>query len=210
MRGLSLLLLLALGALAPASGAADPTPGECAPLQPGPGIRCLYRSGFPSAGLVATCRADQDCRVGYYQGRVDAVTWLAPPPGLVTLPRPAVTWHSATLAQARFAIGARGSVSYFYEARRRRLSAPRPDVLAVDTGRQLIAVAEERRVLVRRMFGGEAVLAIERDWADGASLVEAIALARFDPDGRLTLRWLRGPARDPIDERFSVPTLPRP
>src|SRR5262245_47394723 len=65
------------------------------------GSRCLYRSLLPSAGIIARCRSDTDCNVGYYYGNPDAPVWFEPPAGLGTLPKPEVTWPTATLAQVR-------------------------------------------------------------------------------------------------------------
>lgn len=190
------------------AGAAEPTPvpGECG-AAPGGGTRCIYRSGLPSTGLTATCRADQDCRVGYYYGRLDDVTWLAPPAGQATLPRPDVLWFTSTLCQARFPCGPGCTWSYFFEARRRRLSPPHANVLAVDVYRQLLVAAGERALVARQVFSGRPVLRIERDFAPGAV---AETRARFDPDGRLAFTWLRGASREPVTERISVPTVPRP
>src|SRR6185503_21081910 len=106
--------------------------GEC----DGPGgdrpSRCLYRAGFPAAGLVAHCQTDRDCRVGYYYGTPGDAAWLAPPPGFATLPKPEVAWHTPTLAEVRFGCGTGCSASYFWDARRKRLAAARADVLAVE------------------------------------------------------------------------------
>jgi hypothetical protein len=178
---------------------------ECAP-DPG-GTRCLYRSLLPSAGLVSVCRDDTDCRVGYYYGDPDRPVWLTPPPSLPGLPKPDVTWLSATLAQVRFDCGRPCSVSYFFEARRRRLSEPRWFVLAVDARRWLVAEAEGRAMLIRQLFSGRFVTRIERDWAPGPWIGDAITAIHFDADARVTLTWLRGPERVPVTERLSVPSF---
>lgn len=107
----------------------------------------------------------------------------------------------------RFQIGA-GQVSYFFEAKRRRLSPPRPDVLAVDIRRLLIAQADGRAVAVRQLFAGREVARLERDWSPGP-LQAAITAIHFDLDTRLTLSYLRGPSREPVTERLSIPSIPR-
>ena len=104
-------------------------------------------------------------------------------------------------------IGA-GHVSYFFEAKRRRLSPPRPDVLAVDIRRQLIAQADGRAVAVRLLFSGREVARLDRDWAPGP-LRAAITAIHFDPDTRLTLSYLRGASREPVTERLSISVIPR-
>jgi hypothetical protein len=86
----------------------------------------------PSTGLVADCRTDRDCRVGYYYGDPEKPVWLEPPADLPTLPKPDVIWRAATFAEIRFACGPSCRVSYFFEAKRRRLSPPRHQV-RVDT-----------------------------------------------------------------------------
>ena len=43
--------------------------GDCVGDGPEQPSRCLYRAAFPSVGLVAVCRSDHDCRVGYYYGK---------------------------------------------------------------------------------------------------------------------------------------------
>jgi len=204
----ALLVLATL--LAPgAAGAAPPaTPGECVTDAATGTTRCLFRSGFPAAGLLAECRSDVECRVGHYHGDLDAVTWLAPPPGLGRLPRPAVTWLSSTLAEARFGCGGACTVSYFFDARRRRVSPPHWRVLAVDVRRQRLVAGEERRLAVRQIFSGRLVLSLERDWAPGGPAAEAVTAARLLPDGRLVLEWLRGPDRTPVSERITVPAVP--
>jgi hypothetical protein len=135
--------------------------------------------------------------------------WLEPPPGLATLPRPEVIWHEAAFAEARFDAGESGHVSYFFEAKRRRLSPPWPDVLGVDTRRLLVAQVDGHALAVRQIFSGREVARIERDWAPGLSLRAALTAIHFDPDGRLTIIWLRGPSRAPVTERISVPSIPR-
>ena len=190
--------------------AASPAPvaGDCA----GPGgvgpSRCLYRSAFPSTGLVADCRTDRDCRVGYYYGDPDRPVWFEPPPDLGALPKPDVIWRSATFAEVRFACGPSCSVSYFFEARRRRLSPPRRQALDVDLRRLLVAQAEAQALTVRQIFSGREVARIEREWT-GGSVEAALTDLHFDPDGRLTFTWLQGQGRTPVTERVSVPSVPR-
>ena len=190
------------------TSAPHPVAGECVGTTPEQPSRCIFRSGFPSAGLVSRCRSDHDCQVGYYYGDPEKPVWFEPPPGLRTLPRPEVIWHEATFAEARFACGPDCHVSYFFEAKRRRLSPPREQVLDVDMRRLLAAQVDGRAIAVRQIFSGREVARIERDWAPG-SLESALAAVHFDPDGRLTLTWLRGSDRQPITERLSIPSLPR-
>jgi hypothetical protein len=196
------------GLILPAGGGAElpVIPGECAPA--GPGTRCLYRSSLPSTGLVSECEGGR-CRVGYYYGRADAPAWLPLPTGWTAFPPPAVSWPSSTFAQVRFGCGPSCSISYFFEARRRRLSPPRPDVMALDERRLLIASPEGRALVVRQVYSGREVARVERDWAPGLSPGEALRAVRFHPDGRLSFTWLRGADREPVEERVSVPTMPR-
>jgi hypothetical protein len=204
-------LVVALAALlvpGTAGAATAPVAGECVTDAPAGPTRCLYRSGIPSAGLLAECRSDHDCRVGHYHGDLSTATWLAPPPGLAALPRPSVTWLASTLAEARFGCGEGCTVSYFFDARRHRVSPPHWRVLAVDIQRQRLLAAEERRLAVRQMFSGRVVLGLERDWAPGPSAAAAVTSARLLPDGRLVLEWLRGPERTPVSERITVPAIP--
>jgi len=100
-------------------------------------------------------------------------------------------------------------VSYFFEAKRRRLSPPRPQVLDVDTRRLLVAQADARTLVVRQIFSGREVARIDRDWAPGPSLEPALTTIHFDPDGRLTFTWLKGNDRTPTTERVSIPSIPR-
>ncbi len=134
--------------------------------------------------------------------------WLEPPPGVATLPRPQVIWHEAAFAEIRFDTGS-GPVSYFFEATRRQLSRPLPDVLAADTHRRLMAQVVGRALVVRQIFSGREVLRVERDWAAGAALRDAITAIHFDPDTRMTIGYLRGVAREAVTERISVPGVPR-
>ncbi len=202
--GAVLVVLAALAAL-PAPSAAS---GECAP-EGTTGSYCLYRSLLPSSGIVASCRDDRDCRVGYYYGDPAKAVWFEPPSGMSTFPKPEVTWPTATLAQVRFDCGAPCSVSYFFEAKRRRLSPPRRFVLAFDPRRLLFAAAEERALVVRQVFSGREVARIDRDWAPAPWLGDVIVALRFDPDGRLSLTWLRGPDRAATSERVSIPSAAR-
>src|SRR5262245_34665736 len=200
-------LLLAVSAVVLAG--VSPAAAEC--VAEGPtGSHCLYRSFLPSTGLVAVCRDDRDCRVGYYYGDPGKAVWIEPPPGMATLPKPEVTWPDLTFAQIRFDCGPGCSVSYFFEAKRRRLSAPRRSVLAVDVRRWLIASAEERALVVRQIYSGREVARIERDWAPAAWLGDVVSAVRFDPDGRLSFTWLRGPDRAPVSERLSIPSVSAP
>ena len=209
MRMLQVLLpLMVAVTLVGSAEAMAPARGECAGAGGDQPSRCLYRSLLPSAGLVADCKTDADCRVGYYYGRVEEATWLPPPPGLTRLPKPAVFWRTATLAEARFDCGAPCTVSYFFDARRKRLSVPRAQVLDVDTHRSLVIAAEARALVVRHLFSGREITRIERSWAEGRWLGEVVTSVRFDPDGRLSFTWLRGPDRTPVTERVSVPTVP--
>jgi len=136
------------------------------------------------------------------------VVWFVPPSDLATLPEPQVFWLTSTLAQIRFDCGQECSWSYFYDAIRRRLSEPRQLVLAVDTKRLLVAMVEERALVVRQVFSGRPVARIERDWAPGFWVGAAITALHFDPDGRLAFTWLRGRERVPVTERLSVPSVP--
>ena len=164
---------------------------------------------LPSAGIAASCRDGGPCRVGHYYGNpLSDVAWFEPPPGLLTLPEPHVFWLTSTLAQVRFDCGQACSWSYFYDAIRRRLSEPRRLVLAVDTKRLLAAMAEEQALVVRQVFSGRPVARIERNWTPGLWVGAAITALRFDPDGRLSLTWLRGSERVPVTERVSVPSVP--
>jgi hypothetical protein len=204
------LVLGALLLLVPLRVGADAVVGgECSgPGGSGP-FHCLYRSLMPSTGIVADCRNDGDCRIGYYYGEPEHATWFVPPSGMTTMPRPEVIWLSATFAEARIGCGRGCSWSYFFEARRRQLSPPRRDVLQADQRRLLMAQADGRALAIRQIFSGREVLRIERDWAPGLSAAEAITQLRFEPDGRLSLTWLGGPARTPVAERVTVPSLPR-
>lgn len=202
------LLLAGLVSVAAAATPA-PVPGDCAGADPAQPSRCIYRSAFPSTGLVAHCQSDRDCRVGYYYGDPGTPTWLDPPPGLTTLPKPEVIWHAATFAEVRFDCGAPCRVSYFFEAKRRRVSPPRAQVLDVDIRRLLVAQADARTLVVRQIFSGREVARLDRDWSPGSSLEASLTAIHFDPDGRLTFTWLKGQDRAPVTERVSVPSIPR-
>ena len=205
------LLALALCSTVGALGVSDSPPparGECS-RDPGGGSFCLYRSLVPSAGLVASCRDEHVCRVGYYYGNPTDAVWFVPPPGLARLPRPEVIWLTSTLAQARFDCDHPCTVSYFFEVTRHRLSEPRQSVLAVDSRRLLLAMAENRALVVRQMFSGREVARLERDWAPADWLGDVVTALRFDPDGRLAFTWLRGKDRVPVSERVSIPSIPR-
>jgi hypothetical protein len=134
--------------------------------------------------------------------------WLAPPPDLATLPKPEVIWHAATFAEVRFGCGPGCHVSYFFEAKRRRLSPPRRRVLDIDLRRLLLAQVDGRTLAVRQIFSGREVARIERDWVPGP-LESALTALHFDPDGRLTFTWLKGSERIPVTERVSIPSMPR-
>jgi hypothetical protein len=200
------VLLVALGVL-PGAGPPSLRTADCAP-EPS-GTRCIYRSPVPSSGIVTSCRGDRDCRVGYYDGDPEAPLWLTPPPDVPVLPKPQVIWHTGSLGEVRFDCGKACEVSYFVELKRRRLSEPRRDVVATDARRLLVALAEGRVLVIRQLFSGREVMRVGRDWAPGTTVSDAVTVAHFDPDGRLTLTWLRGPERTPVTERFSVPSFAR-
>jgi len=164
---------------------------------------------LPSAGIVADCRNDRDCRVGYYYGRPDRATWFTAPAGMTLLPKPEVLWHNAAFAEVRFDCGRPCTWSYFFEARRNLLSQPRRDVLDADYRRLLMAQSDGHALAIRQIFSAREVFRIERDWAPPLSPGEAIQVIHFDPDGRLTFTWLKGPGREPVTERVSVPSFPR-
>jgi len=202
------ILLSALMVLCARLAAAD-APADCSgPGGDGPS-RCLYRSALPSAGIVAACATDSDCRVGYYYGAPDQPTWFTPPPEMAKLPKPEVRWHTATFAETRFGCGPACTWSYFFEAKRHLLSAPRRDVLDVDYRRLLMAQAEGPVLVIRQIFSARQVLRFERDWTPGLTVGEAITEIRFDSDGRLTLAWLKGPAHERVSERVTVPSFAR-
>ena len=210
MRALWRLLFGALVLLAPWPVAATPvSTGECSgPGGTGPS-HCLYRSLMPSTGIVADCKSDSDCRIGYYYGQPSQATWFTAPAAMSTMPKPAVLWHAATFAEARIGCGRPCTWSYFFEAKRRSLSAPRRDVLDLDHRRLLMAQVDGRALAIRHIFSARDVVRIDRDWAPGLALAEAINEVRFNPDGRLTLTWLRGPARERVTERVTVPSIAR-
>lgn len=199
-----LLVVAALGLLG-----AVPVRGECAGVGGMAPSYCLYRSAFPSAGIVADCRTDRECQVGYYYGDPGTPVWLVPPAGMAGFPKPEVIWRTATFAEIRFDCGHPCSISYFFEAKRRRLSEPRRFVLDVDIRRLLLVEAEDRALVVRQVFSGREVARIERPWAAGTWIGDAIEALHFDPDGRLTVTWLKGAERAPVTERVSVPSIPR-
>ena len=202
---LGALVFLAAGPAVAASEA----PAECSgPRGDGPS-RCLYRSALPSAGIVADCASDRDCRVGYYYGGPEQPTWFTPPLEMSKLPKPDVLWHTATFAETRFDCGRGCTWSYFFEAKRHLLSAPRRDVLDADYRRLLMAQVEGRALAIRQIYSAREVLRLERDWTPGLSVGEAIKEIRFDPDGRLTFTWLKGPTRDRVSERVTVPSFAR-
>src|SRR5436190_2076373 len=88
-------------------------------------------------------------------------------------------------------------------------SAPRRDVLDADYRRLLMAQVEGRALAIRQIYSAREVLRLERDWTPGLSVGEAIKEIRFDPDGRLAFTWLKGPARDRVSERVTVPSFAR-
>lgn len=198
---------LALLVAAPAWGA-DWDAGECASGSGAGPTRCLYRSLLPSSGIVADCESEARCRVGAYYGSPDAPTWFEVPAGMDALPRPRVRWHTATLAEVRFDCGPTCTMSYFFEARRRRISPARAAVLDVDVRRSLVATAEGPAVVVLQIFAGRPVARIERPWSAGLTAREAVTALHFDPDGRVTFTWLSGPERRPVTERVTVPSVP--
>jgi hypothetical protein len=210
VRALWRLLVGALVLLAPLPATSTPaSTGECSgPGGSGPS-HCLYRSLMPSTGIVADCTSDSDCRVGYYYGDPSRATWFAAPAAMSAMPRPDVLWHTATFAETRISCGRACTWSYFFEARRRSLSAPCRDVLDVDYRRLLMAQVDGRALAIRHIFSAREVLRIDRDWAPGLSVGQAIKEIRFDPDGRLTFTWLKGPDLLPQTERVSVPSLAR-
>jgi hypothetical protein len=120
-----------------------------------------------------------------------------------------VIWHQATFAEIRFDCGPPCRISYFFEAKRRRVSPPRPQVLDVDTRRLLVAQADARTLVVRQIFSGREVARIDRDWAPGPALETALTTIHFDPDGRLSFTWLKGTDRTPVSERISISSIPR-
>ena len=71
---------------------------------------------------------------GYYYGGPEKPTWFTPPPEMSKMPKPDVLWHTATFAETRFDCGRGCTWSYFFEARRHLLSAPRRDVLDAEVG----------------------------------------------------------------------------
>jgi len=164
---------------------------------------------MPSTGIVADCRSDRDCRIGYYYGGPEQATWFALPAGMATMAKPDVIWHSATFAETRVGCGPSCTWSYFFEAKRRQLSPPRRDVLQADYRRLLMAQVEGRALEVRQIFTAREALRIERDWVPGLTVGEAITEIRFDPDGRLSLTWLRGSGRTPVSERVTVTSFAR-
>jgi len=202
---LGALVFLAAGPAAAASEA----PAECSGSGGDGPSRCLYRSALPSAGIVADCASNRDCRVGYYYGGPEQPTWFTPPLEMSKLPKPDVLWYTATFAETRFDCGRGCTWSYFFEAKRHLLSAPRRDVLDADYRRLLMAQVEGRALAIRQIYSAREVLRLERDWTPGLSVGEAIKEIRFDPDGRLTFTWLKGPTRDRVSERVTVPSFAR-
>src|SRR5712692_2647364 len=61
----------------------------------------------------------------------------------------------------------------------------------------------------RQIFSARDISRIERDWTPGLTVGEAITAIHFDPDGRLSLTWLKGPERAAVSERVTVPTYVR-
>jgi hypothetical protein len=83
-------------------------------------------------------------------------------------------------------------------------------VLGVDIRRLLMAQPDGTAIAVRQIFSAREVARIERAWAPGLPLREALTAIHFDPDGRLTITWRRSrEAASPITERISIPSVPR-
>lgn len=164
---------------------------------------------MPSTGIVADCTSDRECRTGYYYGGPTQVTWFTPPAGMGAMPKPEVIWHNATFAEARIGCGRACTWSYFLEAKRRSLSAPRRDVLDIDVRRLLMAQGDGRVLAIRHIFSGRDVVRLERDWSPGLTAAEAIKEIRFDQDGRISITWLKGTERAPVTERVTVPSIAR-
>lgn len=183
--------------------------GECSGGGGAGPSHCLYRSLLPSTGIIADCKSDSDCRIGFYYGQPDQATWFRSPPGMATMPKPAVIWHTATFAETRVGCGPDCTWSYFFEGKRRLLSEPRRDVLQVDHRRLLMAQGDGRALTIRHIFSARDVVKIERDWTPGLTASEAIEEIRFDPDGRLSFTWLKGVQRTLVAERVTVPSFAR-
>jgi len=207
MRALRIGVVLVAGVATLAAGIPPPSAPECGPVAAGLTL-CLYRSGLPSVGILTSCENAHACRVGYYYGDLGHPVWFAPPEQLSTLPMPEVTWLTVTLAQVRVECGPACSWTYFFEAKRQRLSPPHRSVLAVDSRRLLMALAEGRALVARQLFSGREVARVEREWAPADWLGDVITALHFDPDGRLSFTWLRGTDRTPVSERVSVPSIP--
>ena len=156
---------------------------------------------------MADCVSDTRCRVGDYYGDPDEPGWLAyPRTGDATEPR--VSWHTATLAEMRFACGPECAMSYFFEARRRRLSPCARPCWTWTSAVPLVAMADGPAVVVPPDLLGPRGGPYHPP-GRGASLRDAVTAIHFDPDGRLTFTWLAGNTRTPVTERVSVPSVPR-
>ena len=207
MWALCIAIVVVAGLALAATAAPPPSPGECGQVVDGAAL-CLYRSGLPSVGILTSCDNAQTCRVGYYYGDLSHPVWFAPPEHLAALPKPEVIWLTVTLAQVRVDCAHPCSWSYFFEAKRQRLSPPYRSVLAVDSRRLLMATVEGRALVARQVFSGREVARVERDWAPADWLGDVITALHFDLDGRLSFTWLRGRDRTPVSERVSVPSIP--
>ncbi len=174
------------GRLAVILGARPHRPTPRSARRPAPtGSRCLYRSLLPSTGIVASCRDDRDCRVGYYYGdpagshlvrRHPGVADAAQARGDLAHRRRSPRSASTAATRARSATSSRRSGAGY--------PSPRRLVLAVDPRRLLLAAVEDRALVVRQVFSGREVTRIERDWAPGGVARRRRSPAlHFDPDG---------------------------
>ena len=162
---LGALILLAAGR--PLAEAA-PAPGECS--GPGGAGRPTASTAplMPSAGIVADCaeRPRLPRRLLLRRTRAGDVAHAACGHDQHAQARRHLAQRDLRRG-TRFGCGPGCTWSYFFEAKRRLLSAPRRDVLEADYRRLLMAQVEGRALAVRQIFTAREALRIERDWAPG-------------------------------------------
>ena len=204
------LLLGALLLLAPLpAAAAAPAPAECSgPGGAGPS-HCLYRSVLPSAGIVADCVSDRDCRVGYYYGGPERATWYTPPQGMASLPKPRRDLAHGDLRRDALRLRPPCAWSYFFEARRHLLSEPRRDVLDVDYRRLLMAQVDGRALAIRQIFSARDVLRTRAGLGAGALRRRGDHGDPLRPRRAADLHLAQGSGRERVSERVSVPSFAR-
>lgn len=143
--------------------------------------------------ITSTCSRQSECIVVIRYGGQSVRAWKS------RIPEPKAIFHGPDLLELRVTCGSPCFSSRFFSTKY-GLSTVFDFVVAVNVDAELVSVAMENSLVVRRIFGTEIVKEIRLNWAPVAATVLAVKEVRFLGEQELAVRYLAGPEYREVEE----------